>query len=139
MTGSLIFQRSPFLNRTQALLQAAQRREVKERGNRSLSTTKIKDEVQSVAQECRQWDIPLLSVKTAQNSVAKLVKKYHPEGVVPSTSEKKVCEVVYKKMVLIENKKNRHINIQGEVNVWVKSAIIEAEKVVFPLVKKVGL
>ncbi|XP_022710062.1 protein DBF4 homolog A-like isoform X2 [Varroa jacobsoni] len=81
--------RSPFLNRTQALLQAAQRREVKERGNRSLSTTKIKDEVQSVAQECRQWDIPLLSVKTAQNSVAKLVKKYHPEGVVPSTSEKK--------------------------------------------------
>lgn len=84
-------QRSPFLNRTQALLQAAQRREVKERGNRDPTTsTKVKDEVQSVAQECRQWDIPLLSVKTAQHSVSKLVKKYHPEGVLLATPGKKV-------------------------------------------------
>ncbi|OQR75060.1 hypothetical protein BIW11_03319, partial [Tropilaelaps mercedesae] len=84
--------RSPFLNRTQALLQAAQRRELKEKGSRAPSAaghSKVSDEVQSVAHECRQWDIPLVSVKSAQQSVAKLVKKYQPDGLLPPGASKR--------------------------------------------------
>ncbi|XP_003748029.1 protein DBF4 homolog A [Galendromus occidentalis] len=61
-------QRTPFLNRTQVLLQAAQQKEARKKA----------DESQTVVQECKQWDIPMLSIRTASTSVSKLMKKYQP-------------------------------------------------------------
>ena len=81
--NSSLQQRTPFLNRTQVLLQAAQQKEAKKKA----------DEPQTVVQECKQWDIPMLSIRTASNSVSKLMRKYQPGNEI-SSLKKVSCSVV---------------------------------------------
>lgn len=106
-------QRTPFLNRTQVLLQAAQQKEVKKA-----------DEAQTVVQECKQWDIPMLSIRTASTSVSKLMKKYQPAEELSSL--KKVMEVARYPCM-------EHLHTRRPNNPAFQSAVLRPD-IIFPTV-----